>query len=145
MRAALVLALTLLLSACASVTPVPIRAGDVCFHCRRTITDPTLAAEVISQQGHAFKFSSVVCMTEYLREHPDEAVRATFVTDHTRGRMMPAERAWFVEFEVDPRVNLTDFAAFRDEEAAAAFARQHESAKIDWAAVKVARMEHGAH
>jgi copper chaperone NosL len=145
MKAAPLLAVALLVSACASVSPIPIRAGDVCFHCRRTIVDPSLAAEVISDQGHAFKFSSVTCLTEYLREHPEEGVRATFVTDHARGRLFAAGDAYYVRFVSDPTIGQVDFAAYRDKAAASAFAAKNKTTPIDWAGVQAAGIEHGAH
>ncbi len=142
MRAAPVLAFAVLLSACASVTPVPIRAGDTCFHCRRTIVEPALAAEIISLEGRAFKFSSVGCMTEYLKEHSNEPVKAIFVTDHARVKLVPAEKAWFVEFEVDPRLKARDFAAFGSESAAGEFATKHRSTATTWEQVKAADIGH---
>lgn len=142
MKAAPVLAFAVLVSACASVSPVPIRAGDTCFHCRRTIAEPALAAEVISKEGRAFKFSSVGCMTAYLKEHTDETFKATFVTDYERGKMLTAEKAWFVEFEVDPRLKARDFAAFGSSGAATAFAAKHQGAPVGWEQVKTADTGH---
>lgn len=145
MKAVSVFALALLLTACASVAPVPIRAGDVCFHCRRTITDPALAAEVISQQGHVFKFSSVACLSDYLQDHPQEPFKAMFVTDYARGKLFPAGDAWFVKFEVDPKLKTIDYAAFRAKDGATAFASEHGSTLADWAAVQADQGAHAGH
>lgn len=145
MKAAPLLTAALLMVACASVSPIPIRSGDVCFHCRRTIVDTSMAAEVISEQGHAFKFSSVVCLTDYLREHPDETVRAMFVTDHGRGRLMSPANAYYVRFVPEPMIGEVDFAAFRDKDDAAAFAAKHKTTPVDWAAVQASGAQHGAH
>jgi hypothetical protein len=145
MRAAPVIAVALFLSACASVKPVPVRSGDVCFHCRQTITDISLAAEVISPQGHAFKFSSVSCLTEYLREHPEEAVRAIFVTDHARGKMLRAQQAWFVKFPVDPKLKRLDYAAFREKDTAASFAETHDSTLAEWETALNDTIAHAGH
>jgi copper chaperone NosL len=144
MRSIPVFALLVFASACASTSPVPIRAGDVCFHCRQTITDTKLAAEVISQSGHAFKFSSVGCLSDYLRDHPDEITRAVFVTDYNRGRLFPAQKAWFVKFEVNPAVKAEDYAAFRDKDDALAFAGTHHSELVEWEFVSGAQ-GHPAH
>ncbi len=145
MRVAPFLALAILVSACASVKPIPISAGDVCFHCRRTITDATLAAEVISDQGHAFKFSSVVCLAEYLRDHPNEGVRASFVADHARGRLMEADAAYYVPFKTPPPYTGTEFAAFRDLEKAREFASLNHSVPTDWNGVVQANVSHAGH
>lgn len=129
------LALLLVMGACATTAPVAIRAGEVCFHCRRTITNPSLAAEVISESQHAFKFASVGCLTEYLREHPEEGVRAIFVTDFAKGKLLPADDAFFVKAEVDPRVKQVDYVAFRYEDAAQLFAREKGATVVDWGRV----------
>ncbi len=143
MRAAPLVAFALMLTACSSARPVPIRAGDVCFHCRQTITDPSLAVEFISPAGQPFKFSSVGCLTEYLRDHPNETVKAIFVTDHARGKMLEADEAWYVKFPVVPRLNLYDYAAFREKAAAEQFAAKHQSQVVDWEAVRADRIGHG--
>jgi nitrous oxide reductase accessory protein NosL len=143
MRAAALLALAVVFTGCASVKPVPIRAGDVCFHCRQPISNIAMAAEVISDEGHAFKFSSVACLADYLRDHPDETLRATFVTDYPRGRMLSAQRAYYVKFTVDPRLSTVDFAAFRDEDAARAFAEQHRTTLVRWNDVLADDFGHG--
>lgn len=145
MRVASLLVLAVLVVGCASVKPIPISAGDVCFHCRRTITDPSLAAEIISNEGHAFKFSSVVCVTEYLRDHPNEGVRAVFVADHARNRLMEAEGAYYVPFKTPPPYTGTEFAAFRDLEKAKEFASLNHAAPTDWDGVVAAKMEHVGH
>jgi len=132
MKRAPILAWLLFVSACATTTPVTIRAGDICFHCRRTITDPALAAEVIAQSQHAFKFASVGCLTEYLREHSTEEARAIFVTDYTRGKMLPADDAYYVKMVVEPRTGAVDYAAFRSRENAVVFAQEHESQIVEW-------------
>jgi copper chaperone NosL len=119
-------------TACASSKPVPITAGDVCFHCRKMIVEPNMAAEVIGQTQHAFKFSSVGCLTEYLRDRPNENPRAIFVTDYSRGKMLAASKAHYVKFKVDQRTNAMDYAAFRESQDATQFAAQHSSGVVTW-------------
>jgi copper chaperone NosL len=126
------IAVMLVASACSSTTPVPIKAGDVCFHCRQMIIDTNMAAEVIGQTQHAFKFSSVGCLTEYLRDRPNDNPRAIFVTDYPRGKMIPASGARYVKFTVNQRTNAMDYAAFSESEAAQQFAQQHESTVLAW-------------
>lgn len=132
MKRALLLVVLLFVNGCAATSPVVIRSGDVCFHCRRTITDPALAAEVIAESQHAFKFASVGCLTEYLGDHSSERVRAIFVTDYTRGKMLPADDAYFVRMVVEPRTGAKDYAAFRSRENAAVFAREQQSQVVEW-------------
>lgn len=145
MKVAPFLALMLLSAACASTTPVAVRSGDVCFHCRRTITEPKLATEMFDTTNHVYKFSSVACLTEYLRDHPTEQPKALFATDFTQGRMLAVDKAYYVKFEVDPNLKIEDYAAFRAEDAAKAFATEHKSAVIDWTAVSNDKALHHTH
>jgi copper chaperone NosL len=139
------IALMLFAAACASTKPVPITAGDICFHCRKMIIEPNMAAQVIGQTQHAFKFSSVGCLTDYLRDRPDENPRAIYVTDYSRGKMLAARGARYVKFTVDPRTNTTDYAAFRQEEEAEQFAAEHRSAVVTWNDVLQDRMGQHVH
>jgi nitrous oxide reductase accessory protein NosL len=126
------IAVMLFASACSSTKPVPIKAGDVCFHCRQMIIDTKMATEVIGQTQHAFKFSSVGCLTEYLRDRPNENPRAIFVTDYPRGKMIAANGAKYVKFKVDQRTNAMDYAAFSETDDAQQFAAQHNSTVVPW-------------
>jgi hypothetical protein len=135
MRAAILLPVLLVASACATATPVPIRAGDVCYHCRRPIARAELAAEIIVEQ-HAFKLSSVACLVDYLREHQNDPIRAVFVTDYDSGRLFPAYKGYFVKFEVDPRLKTTDYAAFRTSQTAQAFAAPRKTTVSNWTQVQ---------
>lgn len=132
MKATPWLAVLLLVSACASTSPVPIRSGDTCFHCRRTIVDTRMAAEAISPAQRAYKFSSVGCLKQYLHDHPGEEFKAFFVTDYAREKFVDAEKAHFVKFTVDQRTQATDYVAFRYKEAAVAFAEEQKGTIIAW-------------
>jgi copper chaperone NosL len=145
MKVAPFLALMLLSAACASTTPVPVRSGDVCFHCRRTITEPKLATEMFDTTNHVYKFSSVACLTEYLRDHPTEQPKALFATDYSQGRMLSVEKAYYVKFLVDPQLKIEDYAAFRSQGDATEFASANKSAVIDWAAVSNDKELHHTH
>jgi len=46
-------------------------------------------------------------------EHSTEEARAIFVTDYTRGKMLPADDAYYVKMVVEPRTGAVDYAAFR--------------------------------
>lgn len=128
-----VVLLMLLAGACASTKPVPIVAGDVCFHSRQMIVDTRYAAEIVTRSNHAFKFSSVGCLAEYVRAHPAENPGRVFVMDYDRGRLMLAADAHFVRFtEEQGRTTVERCAAFRDENAAKAFAADHHTSTVGW-------------
>lgn len=130
------IAVALITAACASVQPLPIRAGDTCFECREVIAEPRLAAELIDANGRAYMFSCAECMAKYLVAHPEERPRGVFVADYESGEFTRADSATFVLFTVDPARGKTTYAAFRETGQARAFAAANRAeAQTDWPGV----------
>lgn len=128
--------LVLALVSCSSVRPLPIRAGETCYGCRQLITDIKLGAEMIDAQGHAFKFRTAGCLAKYLRDHPDEKLAGTWVTDYNSGRFVAAKDATYVRAIIDEASRERNYYAFRSASDAAAFAREKASTTADWLAVR---------
>lgn len=124
--------LVLVLAACASIKPMPIRTGELCFRCRRPISDTRLAAQTIGG-GLVSNFRAPGCMATYIAEHPGDQ-GAVFVTDFTSGRMVRAEGAVYV-----PTVNRDngehDFIAFSNRVAAQDEATSRSTSFVTWDAV----------
>ena len=120
---------------CSSVTPVPIRAGDICEGCRRPIQNVKIAAEVVPPAGRlALKFRTVSCMARYLHGH-GSTEGTVFVTDYQNGRFIQARSAIFVKSEIDENTRELDYYAFSDVSSAVAFGRKTGGTSIDWPGV----------
>lgn len=132
--AAIILTFGLLLTACSSVTPVAIRAGDVCQSCGRTIVNVQLAGEALSPSGQPMKFRTVSCMAKYLTQHPDPT-QVVFVTDYPTGRMVRAQNATFVRATIDQATRERDYYAFANVRNAIEFGQARETSPIDWFAI----------
>jgi nitrous oxide reductase accessory protein NosL len=128
---------------CSSVTPVPIRSGDVCEYCKQPILDVKIAAEIAAPAGKLpLKFKTVTCMAKYLHEHgsvPGEL----YVTDYNTGRLVMARSAVFVKGIIDENTKTGGYFAFGDVKSAVAFAKKTGGATADWAGV-VKQVEAGA-
>ena len=135
MRFAIATIVALTLVGCSSLQPLPIRAGDTCFTCGRLIAEPKLAAEMIDANGRAYKFETVTCMAKDLVGHPAEKP-ATFVTDWSTGKWLPASNATYVRAVVDEATLAKSYYAFRSADTAAAFAKEKTSPAIDWTTVQ---------
>lgn len=135
MRYVIALVVGAALVACSTLQPLPIRSGETCYGCRQVIGDPRLAAEVIDQSGHAFKFDSVECLARYLNGHPNEPVNGVFVADYKTGRLVNATSAHFVKGNVDPRSFKKGYAAFSSAAEAQSFAKEQQSEPVSWQAV----------
>ena len=124
--------LVLVVTACASVKPSPIRTGEGCFLCRRPIVNTHLAAQLVSD-GLASNFQAPGCLAAYLVEHPgDQGV--AFVADFPSGNMVQAAEAVYV-----PTVNRDngerDFLAFSDRAVAQNEATSRSTSPVAWDAV----------
>jgi hypothetical protein len=118
---------------CSSIAPVKINAGDQCFRCRRTITDPKVATEMIDG-SFATKYRGPGCMAKYLVAHPDETGRL-LVTDFTSGAMIAPTTATYVPVIVDEKTREGDYRAYALKTEAEKAARALNATPIDWATV----------
>ena len=127
-------AASLMAIACSSARPVKIAAGDQCFRCRRIISDTRLAAESLGGSGLVSKFKAPGCMATYLAMNPP-GNDALFVTECATGRMIPPERARFVELTVNRDTGERDFRAYLNSREADAAAMELHSTTIGWQGV----------
>ena len=132
MKRAAVALVALLTAGCSSLPPQAIRAGDVCFRCRRVISDTRLAGEIIDSGGRAFKFRTPRCMATYLNNiKPD--VGAIYVTDYQSGRIVKASAVTFVPtMLVDGLQREMDYVAFSSENEARKAAAREKTTPLDW-------------
>ncbi len=134
MRRLLLVGLVALIAACAPPKTTEIRTGDVCYRCRRTITDPKLAGELVEESGMAFKFRTVHCMAQYIAtQGADLDAQGTFfATDFPTGRLIQADRATYVLTTINDMTNEVDFKAYANAEAAKAAATAGATQTHDW-------------
>ena len=107
-----------------AVTPVAIEANDMCSFCRMSISETRYAAELIDDEGQAFKFDDIGCMANFIKQKRNNApIRATFVMDYDRREWLAAESASFVrstEFKTPMNGGIVAFKDRSDAEAAVA-------------------------
>ncbi len=118
---------------CSSLRPVAINTNDVCETCKRVITQPKAAAEIVEPSGLAKKFRTVSCMARYISQHPTEG--AMFVTDYKSGRFLSPRSAVFVKARIDDATREEAYLAFSDVAAAVEFGKASGSSPVDWPAV----------
>jgi len=135
MRLAISAVVALALVACSSLQPLPIKAGETCYGCRKIITDVRFAAEIVDVNGRAFKFRTVACLAKYLDQHPNERLDGVFVTNYSDGRLTRAANATFVRAVIDEASMERNYYAFRSAQDAAAFAQERDASAVDWPAV----------
>jgi len=134
------LSLVLTISAC-SKSPQPIEYGsDPCAYCIMTISDDRYATEIVSTKGRAYKFDSVECMVNAVKEGEtltDAEPERYYVADYANhGKLFAAEKATFLVSEKLPSpmgANLTAFAHRADAEA---MQKERGGEILDWNGVR---------
>ena len=109
------------------IGPVVIEANDMCSFCRMSISERRYAAELIDNDGQAFKFDDIGCMANFIRQKRNNgAIQATFVMDFDRREWLQAEKASYVRSaELNTPMN-GGIVAFKDQAGAnAAVAKYH--------------------
>ena len=137
MKALYALVIVIAISACASIQPAAVQAGDRCVRCRRPIGDVKLAAEIIDQLKTPYPLRTAGCLAKYIKAHPGEQLAGVFVTDYHTGHMLPADAAWYVATTLTQPNGRTvdrDYLAFRSQADAESF-RTEGRPTLRWAQV----------
>lgn len=113
--------------------PDTIAEGEICFRCRRVITDARLAAEMLDRNLPT-KYKTSGCMARYVAAHSGTGARY-FVTDYISGGLIEAERAWFVPVLINDRTGERDYRAFVSRGSAESMARHLGTTAIRWETV----------
>jgi copper chaperone NosL len=69
--------------------------NDLCSSCRMTVSDRSLAAQLIVPGDEPRFFDDLGCLSQYLAAHPAPRGAVVFVADHRTGEWTPAARAVF--------------------------------------------------
>jgi copper chaperone NosL len=119
-----------------AVGPVAIEANDMCSYCRMTISEKRYAAELIDDDGQAFKFDDIGCMANFIKQKRNNAlIRATFVMDFDSREWLEAERASYVR-AAELRTPMTGgIVAFADPSRAQAAVAQYHGTLLPFAEV----------
>ena len=120
--------LILIAGACASVKPMPIRTGELCFRCRRPIIETRLAAQTVGG-GLVSNFRAPGCLAKYLADHPEPST--VFVTDFASGKMVLAAAAVYVP-TVDRNNGEQDYMAFSNRATAQSEATARSTSPVTW-------------
>jgi hypothetical protein len=134
MRSVFLAVLGLSLVGCSS-TPPPVQSGQVCFRCKRPITDAKLGVQMINVAGQTSTFRTPGCLARYLADHPTEA-RDIYVTDYPSGKLFPVSRALFVRGKIDEATTERDYFAFASVNDAVERAKDVTGRIVDWSAVR---------
>jgi copper chaperone NosL len=111
------------------IKPIDIAPGDRCAYCRMAISDQRFAAEIISDQGEAFKFDDIGCLEEFFKsKDPTLKVATVFYKDYLTKAWIPVTRATVVETGVSTPMG-SGKVAFTDSSLARIFRQEHPPAE----------------
>ena len=121
----------LLLLGCGAkkIEPAPIEANDICSFCKMAISETRYAAEFIDNDGQAFKFDDIGCMTNFIKQkRANNGMQARFVMDYEGREWIKAESAFYVRSSEFNTPMNGGIVAFKDQERARAAAAKYHGA-----------------
>lgn len=116
--------------------PVALEANDMCSFCRMSISEKRYAAELIDDNGHAFKFDDIGCLANFIKQKRNDApIEATFVMDFERREWLKAENAFYVHSSELKTPMNGGIIAFTDQSSAGAAMTKYHGTMLRFADV----------
>jgi copper chaperone NosL len=92
-----------------------------------SISEKRYAAELIDEQGEAYKFDDIGCLANFLKQkNNDGSIRATFVMDFEQREWLKAEDAFYARSSQFKTPMSGGIVAFKNESNAQAAATKYE-------------------
>jgi hypothetical protein len=113
--------------------PQTIGEGEICFKCRRVITNAKLAAEIMDGTLPT-KYKTVGCMAAYIAKHPSSD-STYYVTDFSSGGLIDARHAFYVPVVVNDKTGERDYRAYYSHGMADIAAQVLGVSVVDWKTV----------
>jgi hypothetical protein len=124
-------ATTVFLAVSCQRSPEPIAEGEVCYRCRRVITDKYLAGEILTPDT-PLKYKAPFCMAKFVANNPLSDRARILVTDYATGALVPATSAWFVPIIVDEYTNELEYRAYYGRKVAEKAAAELQTGMVRW-------------
>ena len=98
----LVAAWILLFTGCsgADTKPVDIHPEDMCAACKMAFSDQRFAAEIVTEQGEAFKFDDIACLEGFESKHAGLNIAAVYYRDFITKEWIPANGAVVIQTDL---------------------------------------------
>ncbi|HEX6976632.1 MAG TPA: nitrous oxide reductase accessory protein NosL [Vicinamibacterales bacterium] len=89
-----IVALALAAASCAGLPePVDISGSEACTHCRMTVSDVHVAAQVVARGEEPIFFDDIGCLANWLKDAQPRDRAVVFVADHRTGHWVVAQHA----------------------------------------------------
>ena len=136
MKKLVLTALVIVFCASCSVAPEPIHYGeDNCVHCAMTIIDRRYGTEIVTKKGKVYKFDSVECLVEFLKEDKvsHEDLKLVMVTPFNHpGELADATTSQFLHCKGLPSPMGKYLTAFNDKVEALQFREENGGVLFCW-------------
>ncbi len=135
--AGFLLIILLILCGC-KVEPEPINYGsDACHYCSMTIVDKQHAAQYVTKKGKVFKFDSIECMMNDLKEVDDTELAMYLVNGYDNpGNLIDATKATYLISENIPSPMGEFLSVFENKEAADMVQSEQTGELFTWQELK---------
>ncbi len=132
-----ILTLALLLSACQSDSPEPIKLNiDNCAFCKMTISDGDFACELKTSKGRIYKFDDLNCLLNYKKENNSVPIQTVYICAFRSNQtLIESNSLFFVESENFMSPMGGNIAAFKDRQVADSFATIYSTTVNNWSKI----------
>lgn len=133
----LLLIVPLVFASC-SINPESINYGsDACSYCSMTIVDQQHAAEYVTKKGKAFKFDSIECMMNAVKDTDSTKVVLFLVNGFDKpGKLIDGTKASYLISNNIPSPKGEFLSAFENKEAAGVVQSEQTEELLSWQEVK---------
>ncbi len=134
----IIVTIVLLVLVSCKVGPEPINYGtDACHYCSMTIVDKQHAAEFVTNKGKAFKFDSIECMMNSVKDTDSTEVALFLVNGFdTHGNLIDGTKATYLISKNIPSPMGEFLSAFENKEAAGLVQSEQNGELFGWQEVK---------
>ena len=136
-RILLLLIVSEVITSC-NVSPEPINYGsDACHYCSMTIVDKQHAAEYVTDKGKAFKFDSIECMLNAVKEVDNTEIALYLVNSfNTPALLIDGTQATYLISESIPSPMGESLSAFEDKNTAEVVQSEQKGELLTWPDLK---------
>lgn len=136
MKVAFAFLVTFLFLSCSSEPETLKYGSDACYACKMTLMDKKFGAELVTAKGKVYKFDDANCLISFINSGymADETIEHKLIVDYSQpGKLIPAEKAFYLKSDQIRSPMASHVAAFETEEMMLTYKPKLQAIALTWA------------
>jgi len=101
------------------IKPVELFPEDECSNCRMSVSNPSFAFEIISQENEVFKFDDLACLEQFRKKRNEIKIAAIFAKDYETKQWLRYENSVMIQTGIETPMGSGRIAVANNEQAKA--------------------------